>query len=629
MSIRNRFRSNQTHTEVAPRVTPDVSWIGPWWLARQRDPDSAAYHPARTPTNAVGRSWTLVGNLDSGPRSAVDRRGLVTGQPGRWSLDWWVRAGEEWIFPSVTSGVRQRLVDGAPVVETVLRAGGGDVVHTTFAARVPDDATVVEITNDTSGPIAVALALRPYDVQGGGRITSVELNGSELLIDGRRAVVFEREPAALVAGVDGTDPAAVLDGSDSVSSAASDDGRASVAAVFPLVHGSTLRAALPTDGSNPTAEIPLAANVARGWGQHAVGALRAVLPAGRVADAFDASRQAVLLAETDRAIVDPVLGPPPRPRDDLDVLTALCELGYSGAVREVLVDRARHQDPRGLVTELGRDVTASTLAAARVALRLSPDAELAAALSDVVAQGARWLVEHDDLPLRSEGLVAARDLLAAVGASAAAIEVGRLLDVAPTASAGSEVATDPTSLLIPEPDGPLGLDLLATADSLMAEAIAQPRAAWDRLEALLEVASPTWSWPTNVHPKLHTGTGGAGHDLRITAAVARAIRWILVGDANQGELAVARHWPAAWLGHGVEVHGMPSCHGAVSWAVRWHGERPALLWDVEGGASDLIVTAPGLDAGWQGAGAAGEALLAPQELPDEPRLVSPDSGSFG
>jgi len=42
--------------------------------------------------------------------------------------------------------------------------------------------------------------------------------------------------------------------------------------------------------------------------------------------------------------------------------------------------------------------------------------------------------------------------------------------------------------------------------------------------------------------------------------------------------------------------------------VRWHGDRPALLWEAPPGAR---VTAPGLDPTWSSDAASGEVLLGP------------------
>jgi hypothetical protein len=65
--------------------------------------------------------------------------------------------------------------------------------------------------------------------------------------------------------------------------------------------------------------------------------------------------------------------------------------------------------------------------------------------------------------------------------------------------------------------------------------------------------------------------------------------------------------PSSWFGQPLEVHDAPLTDGTVSFAVRWHGERPALLWETTHGG---VVRCPGLDPAWRGAGGKGEALLA-------------------
>ena len=138
----------------------------------------------------------------------------------------------------------------------------------------------------------------------------------------------------------------------------------------------------------------------------------------------------------------------------------------------------------------------------------------------------------------------------------------------------------------------------------------------------MSVASSTFSWPTYVHPQLQTGTNGMGHDLMVGGLFVRALLRLLVDVPDDGTpyeaqtptLRLAAHWPAAWLGQPVEVHDVPTRIGKVSWAVRWHGERPALLWDVvphRPADSALTVTAPGLDPAFAATGWRGETLLAP------------------
>ena len=50
--------------------------------------------------------------------------------------------------------------------------------------------------------------------------------------------------------------------------------------------------------------------------------------------------------------------------------------------------------------------------------------------------------------------------------------------------------------------------------------------------------------------------------------------------------------------------------GPVSFALRWHGARPALLWEVPEGVG---VRASGLDRAWDAVGSSGEALLGEME----------------
>ena len=130
-----------------------------------------------------------------------------------------------------------------------------------------------------------------------------------------------------------------------------------------------------------------------------------------------------------------------------------------------------------------------------------------------------------------------------------------------------------------------GYDIVATALLAFAEARPAPARAFERLEALASVASPTLNWPTFMDPQLLTGTNGEGHDLKVGGLFLRTMLRLLV-DAPEGPAAMTRpglrlagHWPEAWLGQPVEIHDVPARLGTVSWAVRWHGDRPALLWD--------------------------------------------------
>ena len=141
-----------------------------------------------------------------------------------------------------------------------------------------------------------------------------------------------------------------------------------------------------------------------------------------------------------------------------------------------------------------------------------------------------------------------------------------------------------------------------------------PRAL-DRLAWLLDAASGTWAWPGAVHPRLGGGCAGDGHDAVAAAAFLSVVRDLLVHEAvGEGApgLVLSAVVPPTWLGQGWEVHDAPTAHGNLSYAVRWHGDRPALLWDLErhDGVGPVRLTIPGLDPAWSTTEARGETLLA-------------------
>jgi hypothetical protein len=111
-----------------------------------------------------------------------------------------------------------------------------------------------------------------------------------------------------------------------------------------------------------------------------------------------------------------------------------------------------------------------------------------------------------------------------------------------------------------------------------------------------------------VHPRLGTGCAGAAHDLGAAAELLRVVRRLLVCE-EEGGLVLCPVVPEGWRGQGLEVHDVPTTWGSLSFAVRWHGSRPALLWEVEG-SGPVRLRAPGLDPAWSSSERRGDALLA-------------------
>lgn len=86
----------------------------------------------------------------------------------------------------------------------------------------------------------------------------------------------------------------------------------------------------------------------------------------------------------------------------------------------------------------------------------------------------------------------------------------------------------------------------------------------------------------------------------------RAIAWLESRLASGVDLLPAG-LPTEWLGQSVDAYGIPTTgRSTVSFAIRWHGERPAVIWEQTG--EPVVLTASALAPEWRGADAKGEAL---------------------
>ena len=89
---------------------------------------------------------------------------------------------------------------------------------------------------------------------------------------------------------------------------------------------------------------------------------------------------------------------------------------------------------------------------------------------------------------------------------------------------------------------------------------------------------------------------------------ARLVAWCeerLVRSSRDG-IAIVAAFDVTWLGQPIEAHDVLTRHGSVSFAIRWHGERPALLWET---SDHVRLTCPDLDPSWTSVERSGDALL--------------------
>jgi hypothetical protein len=93
----------------------------------------------------------------------------------------------------------------------------------------------------------------------------------------------------------------------------------------------------------------------------------------------------------------------------------------------------------------------------------------------------------------------------------------------------------------------------------------------------------------------------------------RQIAWVesqLVAQRHDGVIEICpRGIDAAWLGANFECHRLvASAEHLISFAVRWHGEKPALLWEIDGPAG-ARVAASAVDGTFSSVEMRGETLL--------------------
>ncbi|HUQ39028.1 MAG TPA: hypothetical protein VM030_02655 [Acidimicrobiales bacterium] len=699
-----------------------VDWVWPFWLERQLDPRATSFVPrGHLPvlTNVTHRNWTTVGNLGSKLEAIVDPRGLVMPWFDGWSLDWWVGAEDRWHFPSREGAVRQQLVGDGPLVETLMRVPGGDVAHRVYAVSGDEELVVVEIENRTPTPVAIALAVRPYNPEGLAVVERIELHGTTVVVDGRPALLLPRVPSRAATSTfhEGDSMLAVTSGAagEQFEAVRCEVGLAQAACIFPLPHTATLRVAMPLAaprrsrrrglarrrarrGPALPATLPTSNDAARGWDVHAGRGMRLVLPEGGIASAVEANRRYLLLFHDGDEIT-------PGPftyhrfwfRDAAFMLTALDKYGLHREAAEVLRSYPRRQHIDGFFFSQRQEWDANGCALWAMAQhwRLTGDGELAAELAPSVATAVRWIERkrqsrrRPDPALRGlmpasisaehlgpfdfyywddfwslRGLLDGAALLRLVGedgpadvADAAAAAMRRDIDASLAIVAdrlgtaampagprrrldpgimGSLVACHPLGLWAA--DDPAiaasadvirerfcvgdaffqgishtGLGTYLTLQLAFVELAAGDRRALDRLEWMVGAATSTWTWPEAIHPQLGGGCMGDGHHGWAAADFLTFVRDLLVREVDGG-LDLCTMLPAAWDGQPIEVHDAPTAHGVLSFAVRWHGERPALLWDLRPhagvDAGEVRLRAPGLDPSWSTTEPKGDALLA-------------------
>jgi hypothetical protein len=578
-----------------------------------------------------------LGVLGAGRLGAVDGSGGLHPAGAEWALRWWIGAEDRWHVPTVEAAVRQHQFEDTPVVETRVRVVGGDVVHHAYAVTGPGGATalVAEITNETPVPVAIALVVDGRDARADGAA----------LVVGDHTVRLPRPPSQWVA------PAAFV----------------------PLPHKATLRVALGRGVAPDPTELPDAERVAAGWRSQAGAGARWSLPEPTLEAATTAARGFLLLHAPDdlgeRALVAEARRAVGQ-RDDRRLVVdeqrlsggfdgsmaatgqALVALGPDGDPElDAVVAKAGHwierkrrvrkhrKDPRraGLLPAgpqppiLGAssmtylDDWWSVAGLARAACLLEDDGQREAAVD--AWRFARGLAADVDVSIGNVGFDAVpagpdRPLDAGVVGLVVAAVLGAVDPEAPRPAATldlvrAELTTETgavTAGVLSDGWSPWLTALLAAVEIGLGD-----QRGLERLRAL--AAGGRGAWPELVDGRPRVDVALAEHHAAATAAFLLAARRVLVVErgphlARPDRLVVLPVVPDEWLGQGLELHDAATDFGRFGFAVRWHGDRPALLWELAPTDPDrpFRLEAPGLDPAWSSTEPTGEALLAARTM---------------
>ena len=479
---------------------------------------------------------SLLGVYGQAPIAAVDQAGALQPTGADWCLDWWIMGEDRWYTPASEAAVRQQRIGAGPIIQTSLRISGGDVVHRVWATQqAGGPALVVEVENTTKVPVALALAVRRFDLAGQKSSPRVALSADHIEI-----LQADQPPRTIW-----------------LSSEARDQLPDHDAVVIPLPHKAMTRILLLSGPGTVDREIPALATATAAWDSLLTTNTRVSLPDDRITALFDQGRGRLAL-ET-HALVDQIGN---LAEGAGGVLTAL---SFGGFETEA-VEAVRALLDEDWLPRTTRKYDPGTLAA--------------------VADGLSWAsVLH--APYLADPLLRAMTQLAQL--------VARKKSAGPTHRAERALArlahvagqVDAAAAIDPA----FGLDSDPSIPGSVAE-----------IQTLLQTASEAGSWGIDaIEPVVESILG---------------LRQILVRerwDAGQPELELFTEWPAAWRGGGAELHAIPTAFGRISVAIRWHGYRPALLWQFDRAdhiARPVRLRCSSLDPDWTTTDSSGEALLA-------------------
>ncbi len=503
----------------------------------------------------------IIGTIGSPRRAHVRGGGIVVlhaGTPDEITIDWWIGGDDRWYRPDSEITTRQHLIRNAPIVQTSVRVPGGDAILTTFGVvQGQRELAVCDVENRSKVPFALALAVR------GPGVRNVSASGSVVRIDGFPLITLPRAPQRFALVESGGDLAGKVMSGLAVPSLERLDPSVGVelAVILPVAHGTTLRFAALLGAANGVGlagtpvltALPDVHRAASGWAVH-IGRLPQFLVPDKEFNSESAANGAALMLAAEPAIASSMLTVSERAM----LATALALSGCGAESGALLENMGEIQLSNGSFDADSSLISAHMIRAIATHAVLSRDHLFAKSLAPNVAGALEFLLKRCARLKNNE--------------SAAVLpEAARFFAVAKDTAAAS-----------------------------------QCRRAWTK------AGSP---WPLPVLPLPPFPAVGPGGSLvpddptRLASAVVSHV-WAMAEIGPDDRIDLVTGFRKAWLGANLDVRNLPTPAGRLSFSLRWHGPRPALLWDVEEPTGlALALRCSVIDPTWRGEGPKGEALL--------------------
>lgn len=532
----------------------------------------------------------------------------------------------------------------------------------------------VEFANESKAPLALALAIRPFGVLGHNRVASIAVTETQVNIDGRVAVWLPKPAHRIATSHYGEgDVARVVMTGEATSSASAtvecEAGFAQAALIFPLSHSASLRVLIPlkwisaTDAPRAPSVVPPYDAVARGWQSHVGRGTRIVVPDQTLSDTFERARTQLLLVSPSVDLAQSDI------RNATRVVRALNMVGLHDEAELIVETLPQGQGPGGQLG--GKDQRKTATGAALVAfgehVLYQPAWKVDEMTLAMAAAGAhhrpgvgRWSLRHRnrlnlvEAAWQLRGATAMAEALRQLNQIEAAVEIESrtedlhaIVDDDQILASLSEATTDPVSLLdlvqplaLVDSNSSVATSLLellkrrylhegavidrsrggvlspsATARYVQALLRRGDREALESLRWLHEMAVQHLGWPTRINAATGGGADGESWAAGAAADYVETVCDMLAYVGHRGgevtQLVLCPVLPETWLGGNIELHNLNTFAGQVSYGIRWHGKRAALLWEFvpNPGFEEVRITIPGVDPMWSTSQLRGDALL--------------------